>query len=536
MADNMTTDRSGIRKCGIENTSGKIGGMSIKDLLEHRVRERPGRVLVKTGEIEYTWRDIDRGASAVVSELCALGVGPGAHVALCGANSVNWILAFFAIQKIGAVAVLLNPQLTPEEVARLSQLGDITYFCYGRSPVEDRKQFLTQITDPQKSQIKAVLDIGDEIGFLRRPVTACPDVRTMPDDACLIIFTSGSTGTPKGVLLSASYVIASSDCCVQKLAMTEVDRLCAILPFFHIFGLTAVLLSCAICGSSMILPPSTRPDELMSVLKNEQCTLLHSIPTVIMRLANAPGFYPQLASSVRASYLSGAPVSEAQLKMLMDKFPNSHFMRRYGLTEITPVSSTDLADDIDHILHTVGKPLDAMDVRIQDMQTGSFCPAGTQGEIVVKGGFMMCGYYKKAANEQPFDEDGFLHTGDLGFLDAEGYLHYTGRAKEVIIRGGENIMPHEVASAISTHDNIVDVKVVGVPDEIYGEIVTAAVVLKEGTLFDGKEMRDFLMTKLAKYKVPAYFFIYDKLPSLANGKVDAVALKKEIINRLAHIG
>ena len=222
--------------------------------------------------------------------------------------------------------------------------------------------------------------------------------------------------------------------------------------------------------------------------------------------------------------------------MLMSKFPNNHFMRRYGLTENTPVSSTRLGDDIEHILGTVGKPIEGTDVRIQDTETGIFCSAGIQGEIVVKGSFLMSGYYKQPVNKLPFDEDGFLHTGDMGFLDEEGYLHFTGRIKEVIIRGGEKIMPNEVASVISMHENIVDVKVIGAPDEIYGEIVTAAVVLKEGVVFDGKEMRDFLMTKLAKYKIPTYFFIYEKLPSLANGKVDAVSLKKEIIDRMSNVG
>jgi fatty-acyl-CoA synthase len=406
----------------------------------------------------------------------------------------------------------------------------------GNTSVRDRKQFLAQIIDPEKSQIKTVLDIEDEVNFLKRPVTVCPDVRTVSEDICAIIFTSGSTGTPKGVLLSAFYLLNSSDYCVQNLKMNADDRMCAILPFFHLFGLTAVLLSSIICGSLLILPRGVRPDELMRVLKNEKCTILHSVPTVLIRLANAPGFSTDIISSIRASYLSGAPLSEIQLRMLMSKFPNNHFMRRYGLTENTPVSSTRLGDDIEHILGTVGKPIEGTDVRIQDTETGIFCSAGIQGEIVVKGSFLMSGYYKQPVNKLPFDEDGFLHTGDMGFLDEEGYLHFTGRIKEVIIRGGEKIMPNEVASVISMHEKIVDVKVIGAPDEIYGEIVTAAVVLKEGVVFDGKEMRDFLMTKLAKYKIPTYFFIYEKLPSLANGKVDAVSLKKEIIDRISNVG
>ncbi|MCR5346880.1 MAG: fatty acid--CoA ligase family protein [Fretibacterium sp.] len=358
----------------------------------------------------------------------------------------------------------------------------------------------------------------------------------MSDDVCVMIFTSGSTGTPKGVLLSAFNLFNSSNYCVENIHMTEDDKMCTILPLFHIFGLTAALLASIISGASLVLPRSVKPDELMSVISSEKCTILHSVPTVLLRLVNAPGFSTELVSSLRASYLSGAPVSESQLQMLMGKFPNNHFLRRYGLSEMTPVSATDFDDDIDHTLKTVGKPLDGTDVRIKDMEKGQFCPTGVQGEIIVQGRNMMCSYYKLPVEKQPFDKEGFLHTGDLGFLDEDGYLHFTGRAKELIIRGGENIMPNEVASAISAHENVVDAKVIGVPDETYGEAVSAAVVLKTGASFDENEMRDFLMSKLAKYKIPTYFFVYDRLPALANGKIDAVSLKKEIIDRIAHQG
>jgi fatty-acyl-CoA synthase len=260
------------------------------------------------------------------------------------------------------------------------------------------------------------------------------------------------------------------------------------------------------------------------------------VPTVLLRLVNAPGFSSDFVSSIRASYLSGAPVSEAQLEMLMKILPNNHFMRRYGLTEMTPVSSTNLDDDIEHILCTVGKPLAGTDVRIIDMATGSYCPTGVKGEIIVNGSNLMCSYYKLPVDKQPFDENGYLHTGDLGFLDEKGYLHFSGRVKEIIIRGGENIMPNEVASAISMHNSIADVKVIGVPDRILGEAVAAAVVLKEGASFDENEIRNFLMTKLARFKIPSYFFIYEKLPALANGKVDAVSLKKELTEKLEQKG
>ena len=347
-----------------------------------------------------------------------------------------------------------------------------------------------------------------------------------------MIFTSGSTGTPKVVLLSAYNLLNSANYCVANLLMNADDKMCAILPFFHIFGLTAALLASAISSSSMILPQSVKPDELLKVIDSERCTILHSVPTVLLRLVNAPGFSSKLVSSLRASYLSGAPVSSSQLAMLMEKFPNNHFMRRYGLSEMTPATATNYNDSMEHILNTVGKIVEGTEIMIADIGTGKKCSEGVTGEVLLKGVNMMCGYYKLPVEKQPFDAEGFLHTGDLGFLDEDCYLHFAGRAKELIIRGGENIMPDEVASAISAHESVAEVKVIGVPDEVYGEIVTAAVVMKNGCVFDETAMRDFLMTRLAKFKIPSKFFLYDKLPTLPNNKIDAVSLKKEIISKL----
>lgn len=199
----------------VRNETDKSRNVSIRDMIEQRVHECPEGIFVKSDGIEYTWRDIDRGSSVIAGELYALGAGAGSHVALCGANSVNWILTFFAIQKIGAVAVLLNSQLTSEEITVFSKRGDITHFCLGNTPIRNRKQFSKEILDPERSQIKAVLDVGDEIDFLKKPVTEFPDVVPMSDDICVIIFTSGSTATPKGVQLSAFCLLNSSDFCVK---------------------------------------------------------------------------------------------------------------------------------------------------------------------------------------------------------------------------------------------------------------------------------------------------------------------------------
>ncbi len=206
MIDNQEHGSPNDQKGRAGRENGFTWNMSIKDMIRNRMRKCPDRILVKAGQTVYRWRDIDRGSSIIAGELCALGAGYGSHVALCGANSVNWIMTFFAIHKIGAIAVLLNPQLTPEEIAVRAKLGAITHLCFGKSPVRDRKHFLSQIVDPERSPIKAVIDVGEKVDFLNRPEAECPDVQTLSDDTCVIIFTSGSTGTPKGVMLSAFYL------------------------------------------------------------------------------------------------------------------------------------------------------------------------------------------------------------------------------------------------------------------------------------------------------------------------------------------
>ena len=395
---------------------------------------------------------------------------------------------------------------------------------------------LSELTDPDKSMIRDVFDFRDNLNFFNmssqsKHLPAAEIV--MPDDICLMIFTSGSTGKPKGVLLSAYNLLASANYCVENLYMNENDIICAILPFFHIFGLTAVLLASIITDSLIVLPEKLNADELLNVIKSEKCTILHSVPTVLLKIINTPSFSRDSVSSLRASYLSGAPVSEAQLKMLMDMFPNNHFVRRYGLSEMTPVTCTQYDDNIEHVTKTVGKPNKNMIVKIQNPETGKDCPSGATGEIIVQGRSLMCSYYKLPLEDQPLDKDGFLHTGDLGFLDNDGYIHFVGRIKEIIIRGGENIMPNEVAAAISAHESVSDVKVLGIPDKIYGEVVAAAIVLKEGFSFNKENLLQFLSTRIARYKTPSYFFIYDSFPTLANGKIDGVSLKKQLIEKVS---
>lgn len=499
---------------------------SFKDILAGFVRTQPDRAFLKyRGEV-FTWRVIDVCSDVVASDLRKAGVKRGTHVGLCASNSANWVFTFFAIQKLGAVACLLNFNYTADELKTACAIGDITHLCCDRE----------KTADPDIAS--ELIDIGPGADFRKRAAEEGAPVKTdypavSPDDVCVMIYTSGSTGKPKGVLLSAYNLLYSSALRAAVIGITPADKVCLILPLFHTFGLSAGFFCNALCGGSVVIPDEIRTGAILDTIEKERCTLFHSVPTMVLAVMGSKDFSPERVKTLRCINLGGSAVSRAQVLKMRDAFPNVHFLVNYGLSEASLSTITEYGDTVDHICDTVGKPVDDVEIRIADPETQRECPTGTAGEILIRGFNLTCSYYKLPPEQQPIDEKGWLHTGDRGFLDADGYLHFDGRYKELIIRGGENIMPNEIASVISARDDVQDVKVVGVPDEFYGEAVCACVVMKDGCEPDEAEMRTYLAGKLAKQKIPAYFMYPEAIPRLANGKPDMVSLKKAAADRFA---
>ena len=510
--------------------------MSFKNFLDSKVERDAAKIFFVDDRTAYSWLDVEQCAAIIAEDLSKLGVKRGSHVGICSLNSANWIVTFFAIQKLQAIAVLMNFNLRAKEIASTAQVGDVDFLCYGDLPaMSDEENFLAEIraaASPIKNfySIRAAIDLRarrNEYEPLRYKFMNYAEA----DAPCTMIFTSGSTGKVKGVILSAYNILNAANCNFRDQTLRADDKSCIILPFFHIFGLVAGIFANALAGSVLYMPPNIHAATLLELIARERCTIFHAVPTMLLMLINSKNFSADKLSSLRCTIISGASATEAQINLFRKHMPNNHFLSSYGLSEMAPVSITTYDDTDEHILRTVGKPVKNIEIKIVDRLTGTKCGVGEVGEILVQGFNLMTCYYKLDENDQSIDGEGWLHTGDLGSLQADGYLKLTGRIKELIIRGGENIMPAEVESAISKSELVDNVKVFGVPGEFYGEEVCACIKLKSGATFDEENFRAELLKDLAKYKVPSQFVIVDEFPMLGSGKIDVVTLKRQVLSR-----
>ncbi len=512
---------------------------SFKEFLAKKVENYKDELILDDTISKWTWNDLDKASDMIAEDLINLGAKKGSHIAICGANSLNWIATFYAIQKIGGMAILVNPLLKASEICFLSHAGDIEFFCHGIGPwlKDDPEAFLKELINPEKSQIKKLYNItrpidivNKEVSIIAKNFLASIEVRN--DDPCVMIFTSGSTGVPKGVLLSSYNMLTAAKCGHEVIASYDNDVMCLVLPLFHIFGLVASLTTAMLCNTKVVIAPRVKVDAIIELCDKFKCSIIMSVPTLLMGMATNSEYSLDKIKSLRFLGIGGAPVSEAQMLFLQSRFPNASFGIVYGLSEMSPVSITKRGDTIEHITKTVGRPIDLIKIMIQDVETKKECARGSVGEILIKGEFLMSGYYKTPIEKQDFDSDGWFHTGDLGYLDEEKYIHFAGRKKELIIRGGENIFPGEIQDLASTYKGVLAVQIVGLPDDYYGEIVGCALVFKNKEEFNEDDFKNYLKQHLAAHKIPSCICLYDAFPLLANGKVDVLSLKKDMISRM----
>lgn len=535
--DYSAAEESLSQDCSVAKDAPAVENMSFKAFLAYKQEYGVKTPILQLADRSLTWQDIEVGSQIIAEDLSKLGVKRGSHVAIGGRNSLNWVLTFFAVQKLGAIAMLMNFNLTIDEIIRMSHSADITHLCYGKmNAITDEEQFKTAVTG-EESLIDYMYDIGNHIDFFARAneYEATKDKHrgsVESDDVAVMIFTSGSTGNPKAVMLSASNILSSAKVQADDLRLSAADISCMVSPMFHISGLGGGLIGNMIYDTKVLLPSSVKPNIILELLEKEKCSVFNAVPTMMFSIVDHPEFSSEKVKNLRYSKLAGAPITEAQCKILQEKMPANHFVASYGMSEIAPITCTLYEDTVQHIISTVGKPVKNVQLKIVNPANGEECAIGVSGEILVRGTNQMLGYYKLAVDSQAIDSDGWLHTGDLGKFDEDGYVYFTGRAKELIIRAGENISPNEIAAVLTEKDEIADAKVFGIPDDFYGEIVGAALLTKEGCAFDEEAIREHVKTRLAKFKWPEHYVVYEQFPLLSNGKIDGVSLKKDFIKRI----
>jgi len=354
------------------------------------------------------------------------------------------------------------------------------------------------------------------------------------DEIINMQYTSGTTGFPKGVMLTHKNIINNAIAIANCMNFSYKDRLCIPVPFFHCFGCVLGTLTCVVAGATMVPLVSYNPVQVLETIEKERCTAVHGVPTMFIAELSLPDFNKYDLSSLRTGIMAGSPCPIESMKQVVDRMGAREITITYGQTEAAPaITMTKTDDSLELRVATVGHHIPGVEVKIVDPETGGEVPRGVQGELCARGYNVMKGYYKMPeATHAAIDKDGWLHTGDLATMDENGYCKITGRVKDMIIRGGENIYPREVEEFLYTHPAILDVQVVGVPDLKYGEEVMAYFRLREGTSLTGKEVREYCNGKIARYKIPRYVEVIAEFPMTASGKIQKYKLREMAIETL----
>lgn len=534
--------------------------LTIGKLLEKTAVNTPDHeaVVYPDRGLRYTYRQFDQLCRKVAKGLMALGIDKGEHVAIWASNTPEWLTAQFASAKTGAVLVTVNTNYQLSELEYVLKQSDATTLILmesyrGTSYIDILYKLIPELKESEPGKLaserlpflKNIILMGDKrhpgmylwddllklSGSVSEKALDRRMERLEEHDVINMQYTSGTTGFPKGVMLTHSNLANNAANIAECMNLSKKDRMCIPVPFFHCFGCVLGNLACVTAGATMVPVQEFSPKEVLSAVETEKCTALHGVPTMFIAELNDQDFASYDLSSLRTGIMAGSNCPIEVIKKVIDNMGMSEITIAYGQTEASPViTQTRANDSLKRRVETVGRALPNVEVKITEPGTNQEVARGVQGELCTRGYHVMKGYYKNPeATAAVIDEEGFLHTGDLAIMDEEGYCRITGRLKDMIIRGGENIYPREIEEFLYKHPNILDVQIVGVPDETFGEEVSAWIKLKSGVSMTAEELKAYCKGKIARYKIPRYIAFVEEFPMTASGKVQKFKLREQAL-------
>jgi fatty-acyl-CoA synthase len=521
-------------------------GDTIGDNLDRTAARRPdGEALVEvtTGR-RWTYPQLRADVDAVALGLLDAGIRTGDRVGIWAPNVAEWVLVQYATAKIGAILVNINPAYRTHELEFVLKQAGVRLLVAARmfktsdygamiDEVRPRCAGLERVVLLGSPEWDAVVAAGraadgDELARVQATLSA--------DDPVNIQYTSGTTGFPKGATLSHHNILNNGYFVGSLCGYTDADRVCIPVPFYHCFGMVMGNLGCTTHGATIVIPgPAFDPAATLRAVAQERCTSLYGVPTMFIAELGAPDFESYDLSSLRTGIMAGSPCPVEVMKQVVDRMGMTEVTICYGMTETSPVSTQTRADDtVDRRVSTVGRVHPHVEVKVVDPATGRTVPRGEPGELCTRGYSVMLGYWDEPEKTaEAIDAARWMHTGDLAVMGTDGYLNITGRIKDLVVRGGENVSPREVEEFLYTHPDVRDVQVVGVPDVRYGEELCAWVILRDGAEpLTAEAVREFAGGRLASFKIPRYVLVVDEFPMTVTGKVRKVEMRERSVELL----
>ncbi|ANQ86228.1 AMP-binding protein [Azoarcus olearius] len=519
-------------------------------------------LVVRHQNVRLTYAELKHKVDALACGLMRLGLQPGERIGIWSQNRLEWTLTQFASAKAGLVLVNINPAYRRSELEyALNKVGCRALIL---SPAFKSSDYLEMLADlaPELGHcepgllrahklptLEMVIRMGAEKtpGMLNFDDLLAPPTRDeltalallgeklQFDEAINIQFTSGTTGNPKGATLSHHNILNNGFFVGEAIRLVAGDRVCIPVPLYHCFGMVMGNLGCLTHGATMVYPAEAfEPQAVLKTLAEERCTAAYGVPTMFIAVLDHPDFAAADLSALRTGIMAGSPCPIEVMKRVVDKMHMKEVTIAYGMTETSPVSFQSGTDDpLERRVSTVGRIQPHCEVKIID-NDGRIVPRGMPGELCTRGYSVMLGYWDdEAKTKEALDAAGWMHTGDLAVIDDEGYCNIVGRIKDMVIRGGENIYPREIEEFLYRHPQILDVQVVGVPDQKYGEELCAWIILREGAELSANDVRAYCQGQIAHYKIPRYIKFVDSFPMTVTGKIQKFQIREQMKRELA---